>query len=177
MCNNLLPVSIKQRSSFPFCARPTSHFLFLVKQINHVIRNWVWQESLFRYHLTSSHILYSTSTAADDFQTNLGKKYVISLKMKVQLLKSVENIVAKVICCRCFASGKRLTLSLIRQFCSRRLWIYFVKKWKISIIEWIIVLRDFFFCHYVLNKSTAVLTASGLLEGWIFRRNGPTAPG
>ena len=30
-----------------------------------------------------------------------------------------------------------LTLSLIQQFCSRRLWTYFVKKWKISIIEWI----------------------------------------
>ena len=161
MCNNLLPVSIKQRSSFPFCARPTSHFLFLVKQINHVIRNWVWRESLFRYHLTSSHILYSTSTAVDDSQTNLGKKYVISLKMKVQLLNSVENIVAKavmfskVICCRYVASGKRLTPSLIRQFCSRRLWTYFVKKWKISIIEWIIVLSDFFFCHYVLKKLSA----------------------
>ena len=25
-----------------------------------------------------------------------------------------------------------ITLSLIRQFCSRRLWTYFVKKWKIS---------------------------------------------
>ena len=30
-----------------------------------------------------------------------------------------------------------LTLSLKRQFCSRRLWTYFVKKWKTSIIEWI----------------------------------------
>ena len=30
-----------------------------------------------------------------------------------------------------------LTLSLIRQFCSRRLWKYFDNKWKISIIEWI----------------------------------------
>ena len=29
-----------------------------------------------------------------------------------------------------------LTLSLIQQFCSRQLWTYFVKKWKISIIKW-----------------------------------------
>ena len=32
---------------------------------------------------------------------------------------------------------KQLTLSLIRQFCSRQLWTYFVKKYKISSIEWI----------------------------------------
>ena len=30
-----------------------------------------------------------------------------------------------------------LNLFPLRQFCSRRLWTYFVKKWKISIIEWI----------------------------------------
>ena len=30
-----------------------------------------------------------------------------------------------------------LTLFLIRQFCSRRLWTYFFKKWKFSIIKWI----------------------------------------
>ena len=30
-----------------------------------------------------------------------------------------------------------LTLSLIRQYCSRRLWTYFIKTWKISLIEWI----------------------------------------
>ena len=29
-----------------------------------------------------------------------------------------------------------LTLSFIRQLCSRRLWTYFVKTWKISIVEW-----------------------------------------
>ena len=66
--------------------------------------------------------------------------------------------------------GKRLTISLIRQFCSRRLRTYFVKIQKISIIEWItydekwktlcqkeklLVLSNFFFCHYVFKKSSA----------------------
>ena len=59
----------------------------------------------------------------------------------------------------------------IRQFCSRRLWTYFVKTSKISIIEWIItydkkwktlwqqeklhILCNFFFCHYVFKKPSA----------------------
>ena len=70
----------------------------------------------------------------------------------------------------CENSKYLLTLSLIQQFCSRRLWTYFVKKWKISIIEWITydwkcktlwqkeklhVLCNFFFCHYVFKKPSA----------------------
>ena len=63
-----------------------------------------------------------------------------------------------------------LTLSLIQQFCSRRLRTYFVKKWKISIIKWItydekwktlwqkeklLVLSNFYFCHYVFKNLSA----------------------
>ena len=63
-----------------------------------------------------------------------------------------------------------LTFSLIRQFCSRRLWTYFVKTYKISITEWITydikwktlwqkeklyVLCNFFFCYYVFIKPSA----------------------
>ena len=63
-----------------------------------------------------------------------------------------------------------LTQYLIWQFCSRRLWTYFVNNWKISIIEWItydskwktlwqkeklLVLSNLFFCHYVFKKPSA----------------------
>ena len=57
---------------------------------------------------------------------------------------------------------KWLTLSLIRQFCSRQLWTYFVKTWKISKVENIVtkgeilhVLCNFFFCYYVFKKPSA----------------------
>ena len=63
------------------------------------------------------------------------------------LWQKVENIVEKgeiarfvqfLLLSLCFQKAVCLTLStLIRQFCSRRLWTYFVQKWKISIIEWI----------------------------------------
>ena len=62
-----------------------------------------------------------------------------------------------------------LTLSLIRQFCSRRLWTYFVKNienlhnwmdnlWqKMEKTLWqkekLHVLCNFFFCHYVFKKA------------------------
>ena len=67
-------------------------------------------------------------------------------------------------------SGFHLTLSLIRQFCNRRLWTYFVKKKKILLIEWItydlkwktlwqkeklLILSNFFFIHYVFKKPSA----------------------
>ena len=73
-----------------------------------------------------------------------------------------------------------LTLSLIRQFCSSPLWTYSVKKWKISIIEWItydlkwktlwqkeklLDLSNFFFCHYVFKK----LSAAGASESVYMR--------
>ena len=38
---------------------------------------------------------------------------------------------------QCLRHKCAITLSFIRQSCSRQLWTYFVKKWKISIIEWI----------------------------------------
>ena len=80
-----------------------------------------------------------------------------------------------------------LTLSLIRQFCSRRLWTYFVKRWKISIMEWITynkklktlwqkeklhVLCNFFFCHYVFKirllqrRPKASIWGKGLKAEW-----------
>ena len=50
---------------------------------------------------------------------------------------------------------RSLTLSLIRQVCSRRLWTY-DKKWKTL---WqkkkLHVLSNFFFCHYVFKKPSA----------------------
>ena len=70
-----------------------------------------------------------------------------------------------------------LTLSLIQQFCSRRLWTYFVKTWKISIIEWITydkkwitlwqkeklhILCNFFFCHYVFKKPSAAKASESI---------------
>ena len=70
-----------------------------------------------------------------------------------------------------------LTLSLIRQFCSRWLWTCFVNKWKISIIEWLTydkkwktlwqkeklnVLWNFFFCHYIFKKLSAAAASESV---------------
>ena len=59
--------------------------------------------------------------------------------------------------------GKGLTLSLIRQFCSRRLWTYFVKHRKSpwQQVENIVAKGEiarfvqFLFCHYVFKKPSA----------------------
>ena len=64
------------------------------------------------------------------------------------------------------SSPTRLTLSLIQQFCSRRLLTYFVKNWKISLIEYITYGKrrncNFFFRHYVFKKPSAAEASESL---------------
>ena len=58
--------------------------------------------------------------------------FIYSLRVSIFFLLNFVEVV----CCRFGVCGTRLNLSLIRQFCSRRLWTYFVKKEKENLYNW-----------------------------------------